>query len=117
MTYDDEDSTSSDDDAPRKKGGKEMYNPVKASVSYLKMVETQSIQLDSGNNPKDFIIVNTKTMAVLDDVSIHVYSRENGTVIDKALKKVEHTEEIPFVLLSLVTIKLGMFNRLSDLSL
>lgn len=109
MTYDDEDSSSSDEDAPRKKGGKEMYNPVKASVKYLKLVETQTIQLDSGN-PKDIIIVNTKTMAVLDDISIHVYSRESGTVIDKALKKVENTEEVPFILLSLVTIKLGMFN-------
>ena len=59
MTYDDEDSSSSDEDAPRKKGGKEMYNPVKASVKYLKLVETQTIQLDSGN-PKDIIMIMNK---------------------------------------------------------
>ena len=110
MTYDDEDSTSSDEEAPRKKGGKEIYNPVKAIVTYLKLVETQTIQLESSSNPKDIIITNTTTMAVLDDISIHVYSRDSGTVIDKALKKVENTEDVPFVLLSLVTIKLGMFN-------
>ena len=52
--YDDEDSTLSGDEG-RKKGGKEMYNPSKVTLSLLSLIEKQLIQLEANCKPQVLI--------------------------------------------------------------
>lgn len=51
LMYDDEISTVSGDEQ-RKKGGKDLYNPVKEKKSYVTITETQSIQLEATHQIK-----------------------------------------------------------------